>query len=262
MKKCRADLLAVARGLCETQNEAQRLIMAGRLRSGRDHIIRKPSAPLTPDSPLSLTEISPYVSRGGEKLAAATACCQESFSGKIALDIGASTGGFTDLLLQYGASRVYAVDVGYGQLHLRLRRDSRVVCLERVNARYLDEENIPEKIEILTADVSFISLRRIIPPATALLAPKALIFLLVKPQFEAKRHEVGRNGVIADEKIQKRCVEEIITFTNNKYGWKTLAVTPSPLTGPKGNQEYILTMKAPEKSPGAQMVDRQDGAAT
>ncbi len=245
MKKMRADQLAVTRGLCSSRSQAQRAILAGEVRIGEDRPVRKPGEMLNTECDLRLRAPYPYVSRGAEKLLAALNHHRPDLKGKIGLDLGASAGGFTDLLLRQGAARVYAVDVGFGQLHYKLRKDPRVVCLERVNARHLDRNLVEEEIEVLTADVSFISLRAILPAAAPLLAPEAWIFLLVKPQFEARRGEVGKGGVIKDRAVQQRCVNEITEFAENNFGWKSCGVVPSPITGTKGNQEYILTMRSP-----------------
>jgi len=162
----------------------------------------------------------------------------------VALDLGASTGGFTDVMLQHGASRVYAVDVGYGQLHAKIRNDPRVVCLERTNARYLTAEQVPEQADILTADVSFISLRKVLPAAARLLKPGGWALLLVKPQFEAKRAEVGKGGVVRDPAVRQRCIDEVSTFAQRTLGWIHHGTVPSPIKGPKGNQEFIVAFTA------------------
>ncbi len=242
--KVRADLLCVVRGLCSSRSQARGMILAGQVRIGSDRLVEKPGEMLPEDCDLRILHPSPYVGRGADKLAPALSAHLPDLDGRIALDIGAATGGFTDLLLQRGAAKVYAVDVGYGQLHLKLRQDPRVVCLERVNARYLDRELIPESIEVLTVDVSFISLAKIIPAAAALLAPEAWIFLLVKPQFEAARQEIAKGGVVRDETVRLRCVEKIAAFAGHHCGWCDCGTIASPITGPKGNQEYILTMRA------------------
>lgn len=245
MKKMRADQLTVTRGLCSSRSRAQRVILAGQVRIGEDRPVRKPGEMLDPECNLRLVNAYPYVSRGAEKLLAALNRHQPELKDKVGLDLGASTGGFTDLLLQHGAARIYAVDVGFGQLHYKLRTDPRVVCLERTNARHLDPSLVAEEIEVLVADVSFISLRTILPAAAPLLAPAAWVFLLVKPQFEARRQEVGKGGVIKDPAVQQRCVQEIAEFAEKNFGWTNCGVVPSPITGPKGNQEFILTLHKP-----------------
>jgi 23S rRNA (cytidine1920-2'-O)/16S rRNA (cytidine1409-2'-O)-methyltransferase len=241
----RADQLLVEQGLCESRTLAQRLIQAGKVRIGDDHVIPKPSILLDETVELRLIEGTPYVSRGADKLLPALDRFLPSVAHAIAMDIGASTGGFTDLLLQRGAQRVYAVDVGYGQLHVKLRNDPRVIVLERVNARHLTQKQIPEPVEIMVSDVSFISLTKIIPACAPLIRPGGWVFLLIKPQFEAERHEVGKNGVVRDEAIQQRCIEKICSFAKQGHGWECLDVIPSPVKGPKGNQEYIAVFRTP-----------------
>ncbi|MBT3285936.1 MAG: TlyA family RNA methyltransferase [Victivallales bacterium] len=245
MKKLRADLLLVELGLAESRAIAQRLIMAGEVRLGPDDLVRKPGQMLPEDAPVSVPDTDRYVSRGAHKLL----CGIEEFSpeleGVVALDVGASTGGFTDVLLRHGAAKVYAVDVGYGQLHLRLRQDPRVVCLERTNARALGPELIPDPIDVLVGDVSFISLRKVLPPCAPLLRPEAWVLVLVKPQFEAGRSEVGKGGVIRDPAVRQRCVDEIRDFGAHSLGWTPQGVVPSPIKGPKGNQEFILVFRTP-----------------
>lgn len=245
MKKQRADLLLVELGLAESRHEAQRLIMAGEVRLGPDDLVRKPGQMLPEDAPVSIPNTERYVSRGALKLLRAIEEFQPPLADVIALDIGASTGGFTDVLLRHGAAKVYAVDVGYGQLHLRLREDPRVVCLERTNARELTAELIPDPIDVLVGDVSFISLRKVLPPCAPLLRPGAWIMVLVKPQFEAGREEVGRGGVVRDPAVRQRCVDEIRDFAVRELGWIPHGVVPSPITGPKGNQEFILACRTP-----------------
>lgn len=242
-KKQRVDVLLVERGLCESRSLAQRLILAGQVRIGEDHVVQKANEQLPENCELRIQQLYPYVSRGAEKLVPALDRFLPDLTGCVALDLGASTGGFTDLMLQRGSARVYAVDVGYGQLHQKLREDERVVSLERVNARDLNDELISEPIDILTADVSFISLRKVLPPAKPLLKEGAWIFVLVKPQFEARREEVGKGGVVRDDGVRRRCVEEIAKFANSELGWERQGVISSPITGPKGNQEFVLVMK-------------------
>ena len=242
--KVRADQLAVEQGLCESRSLAQRLIMAGEIRLGPDTPVRKPGQLLDAATELMLVAPPPYVSRGAFKLKAALDAWQPPVAGQVALDLGASTGGFTDLLLQSGAAKVYAVDVGYGQLHDKLRRDTRVVSLERTNARDLSREVIPEPIGILVGDVSFISLTKVLPPCVPLLAPGAWIMVLVKPQFECERGEVGSGGVVRDEAVRQRCVDKIVAFAQVELGWTSVGVVPSPIKGPKGNQEYVAGFQA------------------
>ncbi|MDX9978794.1 MAG: TlyA family RNA methyltransferase [Lentisphaeria bacterium] len=244
-KKLRADLLLVELGLVESRHEAQRLIMAGEVRLGPDDLVRKAGQMLAEDAPVSLGEAERYVSRGALKLLRGIEEFAPPLTGVVALDLGASTGGFTDVLLRHGAAKVYAVDVGYGQLHYRLREDPRVVCLERTNARDLGPALIPEPIDVLVGDVSFISLRKVLPPCAPLLRPGAWVLVLVKPQFEAGREEVCRGGVVRDETVRQRCVDGIREFLSGELGWMPLGVVPSPIKGPKGNQEFILALRTP-----------------
>ncbi|MBO7741433.1 MAG: TlyA family RNA methyltransferase [Victivallales bacterium] len=241
--KVRADQLAVEQGLCESRTLAQRLIMAGQIRLGPDAPVRKPGQLLDASVELMLIAPPQYVSRGAFKLLGALDEYKPDTAGIIALDLGASTGGFTDLLLQRGASKVYAVDVGYGQLHDKLRRDARVVSLERTNARDLTREIIPEDIDMLVGDVSFISLTKVLPPCGPFLKQGAWIMVLVKPQFECERHEVGSGGVVRDEAVRQRCVDKIVAFCRDELGWNPVGVVPSPILGPKGNQEFIAVFR-------------------
>jgi 23S rRNA (cytidine1920-2'-O)/16S rRNA (cytidine1409-2'-O)-methyltransferase len=243
--KKRADILLVEQGLCASRAQAQRLIMAGRVRASADHLIAKTSELLPATSQLTVDQPYPYVSRGAEKLLAALDAFKPNLNGLTALDIGASTGGFTDLLLQRGVSKVYAIDVGHGQLHQKLRQDSRVVCLEKVNARHLSPQHVPEKVDVLTADVSFISLRKILPVCAPFIKPQAWVFVLIKPQFEARREEVGKGGVVRDHTVRQRCITEICDFAETELGWHRLGIVPSPITGPKGNQESIAAFRTP-----------------
>lgn len=245
--KVRADQLAVEQGLCESRTLAQRLIMAGQIRLGPDTPVKKPGQMLDAAVPLMLIAPPQYVSRGAFKLLGALDEYKPETAGIVALDLGASTGGFTDLLLQRGAARVYAVDVGYGQLHDKLRRDSRVISLERTNARDLTREIIPEEIDMLVGDVSFISLTKVLPPCVPFLRKGAWIMVLVKPQFECERHEVGSGGVVRDEAVRQRCVEKIVSFSESELGWKGVGVVPSPILGPKGNQEFIAVFRNGEQ---------------
>ena len=240
--KRRADVLAVEQGLCATRTQAQRLILAGQVRSGPDHVVEKPGQVLAPDTQLTLDQPFPYVSRGALKLIAVLDAVPAVLDGAAALDVGASTGGFTDVLLRRGARRVYAVDVGYGQLHAKLRDDPRV-CIERVNARYLTAAQVPEPVDILTADVSFISLRQVLPACLPFLKPGAWCFVLVKPQFEAGREHVGKGGVVRDPAVREQCVKDICQFAETELGLALVTVVPSPILGPAGNQEFMVAMR-------------------
>lgn len=243
--KTRADILLFEQGLCESRARAQQLIRAGQVRIGADHVVRKPGEQVLPDADLRVIARCPYVSRAGIKLQAAVDAYRPELTGRVALDIGASTGGFTDLLLQRGVARVYAVDVGYGQLHYRLRNDPRVIVREKLNARYLTAEDVPEPIDALTIDVSFISLRKILPPAGRFLRSGAWVFALVKPQFEAGRREVGKGGIVRDGAVRERVVREVCSFAHGELGWVEVGVIPSPITGSAGNQESMVVFRSP-----------------
>jgi 23S rRNA (cytidine1920-2'-O)/16S rRNA (cytidine1409-2'-O)-methyltransferase len=184
----------------------------------------------------------PYVSRGGVKLEHALAAFSVPVAAQVAMDVGASTGGFTDCLLQFGARRVYAVDVGYGQLAWKLRRDPRVVAIERQNIRSLNRSQVPEAIQLATVDVSFISLKLAIPPMIAFLAPGAYLVALIKPQFEAGRENVGKGGVVRDPGTQERVCDDLLHWSRS-CGLAPLGITPSPLLGPKGNREFLLAAR-------------------
>jgi len=257
MSKQRADHLLAERGLAPSRTEAQRLIMAGRVTLGADQAVRKAGQLLAEDADLRVKPADDYVSRGAQKLLAALEAFRPDLHDAVGLDIGASTGGFTEVLLRHGARRVYAVDVGYGQLHYRLRQDARVVCLERVNARHLPASLVPEPIDVMTADVSFISLTKVLPACAPRLRPGAWAMLLVKPQFEAGRHEVGKGGVVRDEAVRQRCVEMILAFARERLGWESVGVIPSPIAGPAGNREFVAVFRTgtPPPEPPPEMAD-------
>ena len=231
MKK-RVDVLLVERGLAETRTQAQALVLAGRVR-GYD----KPGTQIEESAELDVVQPPPYVSRGGEKLAHALDLLGVDPAGRDCVDVGASTGGFTDVLVQRGAARVIAVDVGYGQLHERLRGDPRVTVLERTNARELGE--LPFQPELIVCDVSFISVRLALPPVLALAKPGWESVVLVKPQFEAGRSEVPRGGVVRDADVRRRVVREIAQAAL-AWGGETTGAVDSGLPGPKGNREVFL----------------------
>ena len=238
--KCRADLLVLERGLADSRARAQALILGGKVYSG-ERRIDKPGEMLAGDAPLSLrTPDHPWVSRGGIKLAHALAHFAIDPAGMTALDIGASSGGFTDVLLANGAERVYAVDVGSGQLAWRLRNDDRVVVLEKTNARYLTREQIPEPIDLITCDASFIGLKTVLPAGLRLAAREATLIALIKPQFEVGKGRVGKGGVVRDEKLHAEVCEDIAAWLDNLPGWATIGVSESPITGPKGNKEFLI----------------------
>jgi 23S rRNA (cytidine1920-2'-O)/16S rRNA (cytidine1409-2'-O)-methyltransferase len=230
--KKRLDILLVERGLAETRAQAQALVMAGRVRG-----YSKAGQQVAEDAEIELTAKAPYVSRGGEKLAHALELLGVDPAGKDCLDVGASSGGFTDCLLQRGARRVIALDVGYGQLAQKLRDDSRVTVLERVNARELKE--LAFAPELVVCDVSFIGLKLVLPPALALAASGWQALALVKPQFEAGREEVGKGGVVRDPEIRRRVVREIAEASLHWHA-RVAGVVDSGLPGPKGNREIFI----------------------
>ena len=233
-KKTRVDLLLVERGLAESRSLAQRLVMAGQVRIN-DQVVDKPSIKVDQDVVLTVDRGPRFVSRGGEKLQAAFDAFDIDVTGLICADLGASTGGFTDCLLQHGAVKVYAIDVGQGILHWKLRNDPRVVVMEGTNARYL--EKLPEPVEFVTVDASFISLKNLLPVVKGWGLKQLLI--LIKPQFEAGRKEVARGkGVVRDAKIHRRVLLDVLDFAiDNSYQVNGLA--RSPVLGPKGNVEFL-----------------------
>ncbi len=241
-KKERLDKLMVQRGLVPSREKAQAIIMAGMVRVD-GQLARKPGQMVKEDVKIEvLGDPIPYVSRGGVKLEAALDRFSIPVEGKICMDVGASTGGFTDCLLQRGAERVYAVDVGWGQLHWKLRNDPRVVVLERRNIRYLPKEEIPEGIDLATIDTSFISLKLVIPAVLKFLKEQAEIIALIKPQFEVGKGEVERGGVVKDPRKHEKVIREIREFVQS-LGLSPQGVMESPLLGPKGNREFFIYIK-------------------
>ena len=234
----------MTRGLAKTRAKAQGLILAGRvLLAGK--VVTKCGSFVGSDQEISVSPSPrPFVSRGGDKLAGALTDLGVSVSGAVAMDVGASTGGFTDCLLQRGASQVYAVDVGESLLDDSLRRDPRVVVREKVNFRYATPDLIPRKVSLATVDVSFISLRHILPPLRAFLLPGARVLALVKPQFEAGKGSVGKGGVVRDEEERRRAVREIREFARDA-GFSVAGDAESRIKGPKGNREVFLLLKWP-----------------
>jgi 23S rRNA (cytidine1920-2'-O)/16S rRNA (cytidine1409-2'-O)-methyltransferase len=240
-KKLRIDNLLVARGLFESRERAQRSIMAGEVKIG-DEIAAKPSQLVDLDAAVTVAEAQRYVGRGGQKLEGALDHFRVDVSEKVALDIGASTGGFTDCLLQRGAKKVYAVDVGHGQLAWKIRNDSRVVVLEKVNARSLAQKQVPEHIDLVVIDVSFISLTLILPSAFDLLAPDGVIVALIKPQFELERHDVSRGGIVRDATLHEKAQQKIVRFVE-AAGHRVIGLVPSTITGADGNQEFFICLR-------------------
>jgi 23S rRNA (cytidine1920-2'-O)/16S rRNA (cytidine1409-2'-O)-methyltransferase len=238
--KRRADQLLVEQGLAESRTKAQALILAGLVRFG-DRRVDKPGEQLAADAALALKGSEhPWVSRGGVKLAHALDHFRISVEASVALDIGASTGGFTDVLLSRGASRVHAVDVGHGQLAWKLRQDSRVVVHERLNARNLTRADIPEPVDLITCDASFIGLSLVLPASLALAAEQAQLVALVKPQFEAGRALVGKGGVVRDPEVHREVCERAASWVAAQPGWAPLGIVESPILGPEGNREFLL----------------------
>lgn len=244
MPKTRIDQLLVTRGLVQSRERARALVLAGDvLVMGQP--VTKAGALVAADAEITLRQPDhPWVGRGGLKLAHALEVFQVDVTGLTALDIGASTGGFTDVLLQRGAARVVALDVGHNQLDWRLRSDPRVVCLEGVNARYLRAEQLPENARsfaLVTIDVSFISLSQILPVVPPILAPAGRVIALVKPQFEAGRAEVGSGGIVRDPHVHERVIEQV-KASALQVGLEPVALEPSPITGAEGNQEFLLLL--------------------
>ncbi len=243
--KTRLDAVLVARGLAASRERARALILAGQVRVN-GAMISKAGAPVDPDAEVTLVEPDhPYVGRGGVKLAHALETFGIKVAGRLALDVGASTGGFTDVLLRRGAPRVVALDVGHGQLDWKLRSDPRVIVLERINARTLTPNQLPtgaRAFDVVTMDVSFISVRQILPSIVPLLRPDADVVVLVKPQFEAGREEVGKGGLVRDPDVHTRVVEEV-TAAASALGLTRIAMTESPITGTEGNREFLLHLR-------------------
>jgi 23S rRNA (cytidine1920-2'-O)/16S rRNA (cytidine1409-2'-O)-methyltransferase len=239
MAKARADQLLVERGLAESRARAQALILAGIVFSG-ERKIDKAGQPIAADAPLEVRgRDHPWVSRGGVKLAHGLDHFGWEVTGAVALDVGSSTGGFTDVLLQRGAARVYAVDVGTNQLAWKLRQDPRVVVHEQCNARHLTEAIVPEPIDILVCDASFIALAKVLERALDFVRLGGRLVALIKPQFEAERGEVGKGGVVRDPQVHERVVAGAQQWVESR-GWEVAGVTPSPITGPEGNVEFLL----------------------
>jgi len=243
--KSRLDQLLFERGLAESRERAQRLILGGFVRV-KGQKIEKAGQQVMPDAEVEVIgPDSPFVSRGGTKLAQALSFFRLEVSGRVALDVGASRGGFTDCLLQAGASRVYAVDVGYGQLAWKLRQDPRVVSIERQNIRTLALKQIPEPIDLSVVDVSFISLRLVLPRVVEFLQPSGNLVALIKPQFEVGRKEVERRGIIRSVEKHSRVVSEITELCRTLF-LEVVGVTPSPILGQQGNREFLIFCRYPK----------------
>jgi len=240
-KKSRLDSLLVARDFFASREQAQRAIMAGEVRVG-DHTITKSSELVAADVPVTIAERPQFASRGALKLAGAMDFFHVDIRGKVALDIGASTGGFTDCLLQRDAAKVYAVDVGHGQLAWKIRNDPRVVVMEKLNARFLSPAHIPELVDLCVIDVSFISLTLILPNAFQLITPDGMILALVKPQFELQRKDVGRGGIVRDPGLHEKAQQKIVKFVESG-GYRVIGLVPSPIAGADGNQEFFACLR-------------------
>ena len=242
MTKVRLDVEMAKRGLCPSREKARALILAGEVRVNGMRA-EKAGQEIADDAEIVVVEDAiPFVSRGGLKLDKAVKTFPIDLRERVCADIGASTGGFTDVMLKNGAKHVYSIDVGYGQLDWSLRNDPRVTVMERTNARFMTPEWFPEQITFASIDVSFISLRLILPPLFLSMAEEGEVVALIKPQFEAGRAEIGKNGVVRDAAVHERVVKEILTFAN-RTGFTVAGLSFSPITGPKGNIEFLLYMQ-------------------
>ena len=239
----RLDSLLVSRGLAESGAQAKALVMAGLVWNG-EHRVNKPGIRLAVDANLEVRGAShPWVSRGGVKLAHALSHFAVPVSGRVGIDVGASTGGFTDVLLTNGAARIYAVDVGRGQLAWKLRNDPRVVVLEGVNARYISLRQVPQGVDLIVCDVSFIGLSKVLPSVLDLALPGADLIALIKPQFEAGRTQVGKGGIVRDTAVREVVCENVREWIKCRENWLPIGLTESPITGAKGNVEYFLAAR-------------------
>ena len=241
-KKSRLDAVLTKKGLFPSREQAQRAIMAGEVKVN-DHIATKSSLLVGPTVNIQVEPSRQYVSRGGLKLAGALDHFGIDVTGNVALDIGASTGGFTDCLLQRGATKIYAIDVGYGQIAWKLRSDPRVIVYERLNARFLSQADVPELVHICVIDVSFISLTLILPNAIDLVTANGVILALVKPQFELQRADVGRGGIVRDPLLHKKATQKIETFAENNPSLSVDGVVSSAVAGTDGNQEFFICLR-------------------
>jgi len=238
MKTERADALLAARGLCDSREQAKRLILAGEVRSS-DRVIDKPSTQVPLDAPLTIKDKPRFVGRGGLKLEAALDAFHIDPSGWVCLDVGASTGGFTDCLLQRGALRVHAVDVGTNQLVWKLRNDPRVVVKEQFNARHMVPDDLGEKVRLAVMDLSFISLTNVLSAVYSVLEPEGGVVCLIKPQFELRREDISKGGIVRDPALHQRAVDKIRRFVTEDLGHPWRDLIPSPITGTDGNQEFL-----------------------
>ena len=237
--KVRLDQLLVERGHAESRTRAQALILAGRVFRDQERL-DKPGLQVAQDLEVTVRAVEEHVSRGAHKLIAGLDAFAVDPAGLVCLDVGASTGGFTDVLLRRGARRVYAVDVGYGQLDARLRADPRVVVLERTNARHLTAAQVPEPVDLVVCDASFISLRTVLPAPLALAGAEARLVALIKPQFEVGKGRVGKGGVVRGPALHEEVCADIAAWLAGLPGWRVLGTLPSPLLGPAGNREFLI----------------------
>ena len=240
-KKARIDQTLVERGFFASRERAQRAIMAGEVRVG-DRVFAKAAELIEIDAPISIVQPPQFASRGALKLGGALDFFEVEVKGKIALDIGSSTGGFTDCLLQRGAAKLFAVDVGHGQLAWKLRNDPRVTVMEKVNARFLSRDDIPEVVDLCVIDVSFISLTLILPRAFELIAPEGMILALIKPQFELQRKDVGRGGIVRGPALHEKAQQKIVKFVE-EANYHVVGLVPSTITGTDGNQEFFICIR-------------------
>jgi len=238
MKKERIDILLVTRGLCESREQSKRLVLAGKVRSG-DRVLDKPSTKIEADAPLEVKEPPRYVGRGGLKLEGALDHFDIDPAGWVCLDVGASTGGFTDCLLQRGALRVHAIDVGTNQLVWKLRNDPRVISREKFNARNLTPADVGEQVDLAVMDLSFISLTKVLPAVFGVMREGGGIVCLIKPQFELERENIGAGGIVRDPALHERAVEKIRRFTTENHALEWKGVMESPITGTDGNREFL-----------------------
>ncbi|UCH28121.1 MAG: TlyA family RNA methyltransferase [Myxococcales bacterium] len=246
--RVRADVLLTQRGLVPSRSRAQALILAGKVFTGGRRV-EKSGEHLDADAPIEVREPDhPFVSRGGVKLAGALAAFGYDPSEAVVADFGASTGGFTDCLLQRGAAKVFAIDVGYGQLHNKLRQDERVVAMERTNARHLKRGDLPEELDLVVIDASFIGLEKLLPAARALLKSDGEVIALVKPQFQVGQDKVGKGGVVRDPEERERAIEAVVR-ASQELGFELRARDDSVITGPKGNRETFIWLRRSEAEP-------------
>ena len=253
-KKVRLDVLLVERGLLDSRQKAQANIMAG-LVFVNGQRVDKPGTAVAEDAPVEVRgHALPYVSRGGLKLEKAMTHFGITLEGKVCMDIGASTGGFTDCMLQNGAVKVYAVDVGYGQFAWKLRQDERVVCMEKTNIRYVKPEDIADRLDFASVDVSFISLTKVLEPARELLNDNGEMVCLIKPQFEAGREKVGKKGVVRDKAVHEEVIHKVIDYAV-EIGFHILNLEYSPIKGPEGNIEYLVYIRKEAEGSREESVD-------